>query len=802
VFDPSTTRANPSFDPSKPASASNPQNLRDPFPNNQIPSARFSPVASTFMRKYVPQPNFMGGMDMNMVMNMGLGAGGGEGTPSVVGAGLDSNNYLDVRKERHRTDQGTARVDRVFDRGDSVFVRYTAGGESGFTPQNLPGFGAFHDNLAQNGNISWNRVLSPNLVNTASVSASRLAMFRYSENNGKNDIVSQLGIQGVGFGGKGAYGAPYFNVQGYSGMGDTYLATPGHSWGTILEGRDSLSWQRGKHSLKFGGAYRWYIWPMWGFFQNRGYYQFTNGFTTQTATNDGTGSGLASFLLGLPAVRQRQAGVPSMDLRQWSANAFAQDTWRITPSTTLEFGVRYEFMAPLADVSRQWSNLLIVNGQLKAFIGGQQGMPKGLLYPNKLDFAPRVGLTHEFGKSGLVWRMAYGIFYTPVDLNTWCNQLHNVPLVFPETNQSDNFIPSITSFNFNPAVLGRTVTSFAAFDPHSPAQYVQQWSGTLQKSLGPNTVVEIGYQRVRGFHLQRAYLINNAPPGPGLIQPRRPYQTASFIDGTVLPANSSDGSPITVASTTFPVSSVNLLQNSARSWYDAGYVNIRRRYSSGLSLLANYTWAKSLTNAPDFRSPMWESSVAQNNSDLEAEKGLGCDIRHRFALSAVYAIRSYNRSDWTRRLTSNWLLATVFQAQSGFPFTISVFGDTANAGTVLGENPIRANYTGQPVFGPGTHNMMQWFNTAAFTVPAAYTFGNVGRNTVSGPGMQTMDLALSREFTITEVVRFQLRFESFNTLNRSNFGTPNRFVNTPQFGTITDAAGPGRELQVSARLTF
>ena len=170
--------------------------------------------------------------------------------------------------------------------------------------------------------------------------------------------------------------------------------------------------------------------------------------------------------------------------------------------------------------------------------------------------------------------------------------------------------------------------------------------------------------------------------------------------------------------------------------------------------------------------------------------------------SATSIASSFPAPSSSRRLTSNWLLATVFQAQSGFPFTISVFGDTANAGTVLGENPIRANYTGQPVFGPGTHTLMQWFNTAAFTVPAAYTFGNVGRNTVSGPGMATMDLALSRNFTITEVLRFQLRFESFNTLNRSNFGTPNRFVNTPQFGTITDAAGPGRQLQLSARLTF
>ena len=84
----------------------------------------------------------------------------------------------------------------------------------------------------------------------------------------------------MGFGGPGAWGAPYFNVQGYSPFGDNYLATPMHAWDTVIEGRDTLNWQVGRHSLKFGGAYQWFIWPMWGFFQNRGYYQFTNGFTT------------------------------------------------------------------------------------------------------------------------------------------------------------------------------------------------------------------------------------------------------------------------------------------------------------------------------------------------------------------------------------------------------------------------------------------------------------------------------------------------------------------------------------------
>src|SRR5207245_272441 len=122
---------------------------------------------------------------------------------------------------------------------------------------------------------------------------------RSAENSEKNDIVSELGIQGVGFGGQAGYGAPWFNVE-------------------------------------FGGDFRRYNWPMQGIPLGRGYYQFTNGFTTQTATADGTGSALASFELGLPAVRQRQAGTLTMYLRQWYADGFAQDSWRIAKNTTVE----------------------------------------------------------------------------------------------------------------------------------------------------------------------------------------------------------------------------------------------------------------------------------------------------------------------------------------------------------------------------------------------------------------------------------------------------------------------------------
>jgi hypothetical protein len=144
----------------------------------------------------------------------------------------------------------------------------------------------------------------------------------------------------------------------------------------------------------------------------------------------------------------------------------------------------------------------------------------------------------------------------------------------------------------------------------------------------------------------------------------------------------------------------------------------------------------------------------------------------------------------------------VYQIQSGMPFTISVFGDTANAGTVLGENPIRANYTGQPIFGPGTRTAHEWFNPAAFAAPSAYTFGDVGRNSMYGPPLRTLDVALVRSFRLTENASFQFRGEAFNVLNMVNLGTPNRFVNTPQFGTITMAMTPPRELQLSARVSF
>jgi hypothetical protein len=791
VYDPSTTYANPNYNPALPTSKTNPVSLRNPLPDDMIPMERMNSVSMQVLN-YVPMPN--------MDSMMGMGGMGGKGGMSMgstpLGPGPDSNNYLDLRNASNSSDQATFRVDRNLRHGDSIFARYSFEHENDFTPENLPGFGSFDSNQAQNVVVSYLHSLSAVSVNTAWFAMSRLSMHRYSQNNFTNDYVDQLGIQGVGYGGKGAWGMPYFTVQGYNPFGDSYAATPVQDWDTVLQGGDIWNRQIGRHSVKVGGDYRRLYWPMWGFFQNRGYYQFTPGFTSETLTNDGTGEALASFLLGLPVVKQRQAGIPKMDLRAWYTDGFVQDDWRVTEQTTINVGLRYEYSTAAWDVSNPNSNLIFKDGKPYAFIGGELGMPRGLVFANTHNFAPRLGFAHDMRRFGIVLRGAYGIFYTPIDMNTFCNQRHVPPKVFAETDQSDNYTPGFNGFNFAPAVLGKTTISFALVDPHSSAEYVQQWSFSVQKALPGSIALEVGYQGSRGEHLQRAHLVNNALPGPGPVGPRRPFPKISFLPGTVFPAG------FDMASDTFPVSAINYLENTARSWYDAGWVDARRRFNHGLTFLANYTYARSLTNAPEFRSPMDESAIPQNNNDLDAEKGLACDLRQRMSASLVYDVRGWRNGGWAERLTSNWSVATIFQAQSGMPETISVFGDTANAGTLLGENPVRANVTGAPLFPAGARNADMWFNPAAFATPPAYTFGDAGRNTVSEPSMQLLDAALTHEFRMTERYHLQVRLEGFNTLNHTNLGSPSRFVNEPQFGTVTMAMTAAREFQLSGRVIF
>ena len=333
-----------------------------------------------------------------------------------------------------------------------------------------------------------------------------------------NNIVGQLGIQGVGFGGPGAWGAPYFNVQGYSPFGDTYAR---HADARLGHGD-----RRPRHTELADGSPQPEVrrQPTSGTSGRCGASSRTAATISsptdsphRRATNDGTGSALASFLLGLPAVRQRQAGVPQMNLRQWYADGFAQDKWRVTATTTLDFGLRYEYMSPLSDVTLHQQQPDLQQRHTVAFIGGQNGYPRGLMYPQQAELRAASG--HRANLPDIGPGAACRIRHL----------LHaggHEHLVQPAPQRSLR-LPG----NERRATISRP--------PHREFQlraircWARPWSASppwicmprrntsssgahrSKRALGKETTLEIGYLGSGGFHLQRAHLINNAHPGPG-----------------------------------------------------------------------------------------------------------------------------------------------------------------------------------------------------------------------------------------------------------------------------------------------
>src|SRR5262245_737596 len=308
-------------------------------------------------------------------------------------------------------------------------------------------------------------------------------------------------------------------------------------------------------------------------------------------------------------------------------------------------------------------------------------------------------------------------------MNLWCNQVHTVPLVFPEIQTNNAATPAINTFGFAPPVLGRTLVGFTAIDTHLQIPRINQASVSFERQLNANTMVQAGYLGAWGSSLDRSRLVNNAQPGPGGVQPRRPYQTISFVPNTelgTLPPG------VTVQSLTFPVGPINLLESSGRSEYHSLWLLGKRTFSRGLSFLASYTYADSMTDSPSFRSPANEAEVPQNSFDPHADWGpSGCDVTHRFVSSVIYRI-PYAATGGTsagekfvRGVLGGWQASLIYQAQSVFPFTIGVFSDTANAGSLLNVNPIRANVVPgvSPDLPASERSADMWFNTAAFTTP-------------------------------------------------------------------------------------
>jgi hypothetical protein len=232
--------------------------------------------------------------------------------------------------------------------------------------------------------------------------------------------------------------------------------------------------------------------------------------------------------------------------------------------------------------------------------------------------------------------------------------------------------------------------------------------------------------------------------------------------------------------------------------FNAMTIRTARRFRRGLSFDASYTWSKSLDDASDTGTTNAEYNLPQDPFAMPLEKAdSSFDHRNRFTANAVYDL------PFSGRVAGGWKLAGILTAQSGAPFTVNLSSaanqNVSPIGLVSGNNLERPNLIGNPNAGPQTP--ADWFNTAAFALPAQNTYGTSGRNVVTGPGLTTLDLSLQKQISLHERVKLQLRLDAYNSVNHANFNLPGRIFGAANFGVISSAGDP-RELQVAAKFLF
>ena len=760
--------------------------VRQQFPGNLIPSSRMDPWAMAAVAA-IPLADVPG---TSLFVNSG----------EVLNE--DNGNY-------------SGRIDYIVARHVTAFGRYSIENERANVPGTVTGRDTINNVRPQSAVAGVTMLLRDNLVNEA-----RVGFDRFRQINGMPQVNFSVNGQPTEL--------PQFLPAGYPTMGGAgaYGATTG---GGIYQVRDNtyqaydnLSWQHGRHSVKFGAELLKIEFNRYEAPSFLGNFQFTSGFTTKTAKNDGTGDALASMLLALPAVSNRAVGPSRIDGRQPVTNFYIQDNFRLGPKFSLNFGLRYELAPPMSDAHQQMSSIdysgvpssqaIFASGPLATsmptmFICGQSGYPKGCAYTDYNNLAPRLGVVWAPGSKTVV-RAGGGVFYASTDSDPLFRLAAGLPDNIAQTLTSNNYIPQYSGFNiFSNGVVGPAQIQAAGIDLHERTSYSLQWSMTVQRELARDLILEAGYVATLGLKLEQNVQPNNAQPAAGAVDPRRPYIALQYASGTVFPPY------LTVVGNSVPVGFINYLPHSAQSNYESGFLRLEKRFAHGLSWLTSYTYSKAISNAPQFRNAGGvngsENSPPQNSFNLAAERGLASfDMRQRMASTFVYDLpfghgQRFVTSGLASKILGGWQTAGILSMQTGFPFTLNLKGDTAGVGAGTGGIYVR------PILLPGVNPVLsgsaqttaEFFNRAAFVAPPAYSFGNLGRNTIIGPGLVNLDFTLGKSIKITEAVSLQFRAEAFDLFNHPNYNLVGRIINDPTFGQVLSQLDP-RELQFGLKVIF
>ena len=402
---------------------------------------------------------------------------------------------------------------------------------------------------------------------------------------------------------------------------------------------------------------------------------------------------------------------------------------------------------------------------------GADGIPRGGYQPDRNNFAPRVGIAWTPGQRRTVLRAGYGIYYDQGSLATGEGLYFNAPYYVSRLYYTSQQYPLSLSNPFPAnAPLAQAPTALA-FQRDLRSAYTQQWNFSVQQEMGRGRTLEAAYAGSKGTKLLGARDLNQPRPSTQQYNPR---PNPAFND-------------------------INLLESRGNSNYESLQTRFQQTLQRGLSVLASYTWSKSIDDGSGFFSTTGDANYPQNSRNSSLERGLSdFDLRHRFTLSY-----SYDLLAGKGKLLGGWRTTGVWTAQGGAPFTAYLLSGNDNSNTGMGTLGFGANNRPNVVRDPSLANQGPdgWFNTSAFAIAPYGSFGNAGRNILTGPGLQTVNLAVLKDTALSEGKTLQFRAEIFNTLNHPNFNLPDNFLGSPTFGKIQSAGAP-RRIQLGVKFLF
>ena len=656
--------------------------------------------------------------------------------PGVVRDKNDGDNFIaKIDENLTNTELLTGRY--AFSQSNQIFPFGSPGGYG--AGSRLPQFAQTSPTRVQVVSVSLLSSLSPSKINEV-----RFGYSRYRTSFSSLDAGFDPSSIGLNFG-TGKLGLPEFDFTNIENLGATGFSVPRGRTSQTFQILDNFTWLKGRHTFKFGGEFRRAAISNFNDNLERGIFQFTAGVGLST---DPVVDALANFYTGGSQDTTFCCTSVSVDAGNTQRTTynngfsfFAQDDYRLRSNFTLNFGLRWEYFGPLSEKNNLLSNLGRDGNLAMVGTDGLNGLYKRDLH----DFGPRLGFAWEAAKNTVV-RAGYGIYYdyVPQDIlianfTTSAGVVTNPigskailplnfdPTAFNGTNPTPN-APIMNGIASPPYSIFVTPQNF-----HSP--YTQNWNFNVQQKLVENASFEARYVGSKGTHLVRLTDLNE--PNADSVRPNPNY------------------------------SAMDELTPSSSSSYNALQAIGRVQNVHHISGFAAYVWSKAIDDASDGIDFVPGAAFPQDPGNLPAERGPSLfDTRNRFTAAINYELPSWGSRP---RLGSGWELNSIITIQSGRPIPIANSTDTSGRfyfnqrpNVVPGVNPILSNWT------PSTG----YLNPLAFVQPAYGAFGDLGRDSIFGPGLSNVDFSITKNTRLTERLNLQLRAEFFNIFNHPNFALP------------------------------